>query len=98
MSFDAAAWQRSWSELEEAPTVRQRMVEDVIGGVLPGKSRQDIERLLGQSRQTPYFKETGRDLIYKLGPERGVFSIDSEWLLIWLDDRGRFRIAETVTD
>jgi len=34
---------------------------------------------------------TGRDLIYVLGPQRdSYFTIDSEWLLIWLDKKGRF--------
>jgi hypothetical protein len=96
--FDSADWQAASSNRGDAPTVRQRMVGDVVQRLLPGKSRGEIERLLGPSLDTKYFKETGRDLIYVLGPERSFISIDDEWLLIWLDQAGRFRQAEMVTD
>ncbi len=96
--FDSADWQAASSSRDDTPTVRQRMVGDVVQRLLPGKSRGEIERLLGPSPDTKYFKETGRDLIYVLGPERSFISIDDEWLLIWLDQAGRFRQAEIVTD
>jgi hypothetical protein len=82
----------------DTPTARQQMVGEVVQRLLPGKTRGELERLLGPSLDTPYFKTTGRDLIYVLGPERSFISIDSEWLLIWLDQAGRFRRAEIVTD
>lgn len=66
---------------------------------LPAKTRNEVERLLGPSLVTPYFKGTKRDLIYFLGPERSsYFKIDSEWLLIWLDAQGRFDHYRMSTD
>jgi outer membrane protein assembly factor BamE (lipoprotein component of BamABCDE complex) len=72
-------------------TPRQKMLGDVVDNVLPGKTRAEIEAILGSPEETSCFANTGRDLIYSTGPERDTpFSIDSEWLLIWLDDQGRF--------
>lgn len=46
-----------------------------------------------------YFQSTGRDLIYITGPERdSLFGIDSEWLLIWLDENGIYKRHAIVTD
>ena len=99
--FDRAEWRdpRSSAFVPGDITVRQKMLGDVVSTVLPGRSRGDIEQLLGPSLDTPYFKNTGRDLIYILGAERGsMFSIDSEWLLIWFDDSGRLERYEIRTD
>lgn len=55
--------------------------------------------MLGTSLDTPYFQSTGRDLIYVTGPERdSLFSIDSEWLLIWVDENGIYKRHAVVTD
>jgi hypothetical protein len=63
------------------------------------QDRAGLEALLGPSLETPYFASTGRDLIFILGPERdSFFGIDSEWLLIWLDDSGHFARYEIYTD
>ena len=51
--------------------------------------------MLGEPPDTGYFKQY--DLVYWLGDERGFFSIDSEWLVIRIDD-GRVIEAEIVTD
>ena len=45
---------------------------------------------LGPLLDTPYFRSTGRDMIYMNGPEREAFALDSAWLLIWIDESGRF--------
>ena len=67
------------------------MLGSVVDRLEPRQDRVKIEALLGPSLDTPYFENTGRDLIYILGPERdSFFGIDSEWLLIWLDDSGHF--------
>ena len=72
-------------------SARQTMLTNLVADVLPGKDRGQIENLLGPSLDTPYFKGIDKDLIYYLGPERSSsIQIDSESLLIWLDDRGRF--------
>ena len=46
--------------------------------------RSEVEILLGRAHETTYFNEW--DMVYQLGNERGLFSIDSEWLVINLDD------------
>lgn len=79
-------------------TSRQRMLADVIAR-LPHKSRSELEVMLGPSMDTPYFKSTGRDLIYVTGPQRDSFlAMDSEWLLIWLDEDGIYQRHAIVTD
>jgi len=72
------------------------MLGDVVETVLPGRSRQEIEQLLGPSLDWPAYKNTGRDLTYLLGPQRRVLSLKYEWLLIWLDRNGRFRRFEVA--
>lgn len=80
-------------------TSRQKMLGSLVERFKPSQSRAEIEALLGSSLQTPYFESTGRDLIYVLGPERdSFFAIDSEWLLIWLDDSDHFERYEIYTD
>jgi hypothetical protein len=99
--FDRAAWNhpRSSDSVEGDITPRQKMLADVVNRVLPGKTRQEIEEKLGASLDSPYFGSSGRDLIYVTGPERdSMFAIDSEWLLIWLDESGRFERYEIATD
>jgi hypothetical protein len=59
------------------------MLADVVRR-LPGATCEQVERDLGPSLQTPYFRSTGRDLIYWLGPGRAFMSFDSEWLHVWL--------------
>jgi hypothetical protein len=99
--FDPIAWRQATSTEFVAGdiTIRQKMLGDVVDNFLPGRSRADIESILGPSLDTPYFRGTGRDLIYVLGPERqSYFAIDSEWLLIWLDSAGRFEKYAIYTD
>jgi len=93
-SFDRTLWRdlHSAEYVEGDITPRQKMLADVVKNVLPGRTRAELEELLGPSLDTLYFKKEGRDLIYVLGPERdGYITIDSEWLLIWLDKDGRFK-------
>lgn len=90
--FDRSSWTASPPSVRGDITPRQKMLGDVVENLLPGKSRNEIEEMLGKSEVTSYFEETGRDLIYMTGPERDTpFSIDSEWLLIWLDENSRFQ-------
>jgi len=98
--FDAQIWSAKTSANYVANdfTPRQKMLKDVVENIIPGKSRDEIERLLGQSLETGYFTASERDLIYILGPERSFISIDSEWLLIWLDNEGQFERYAIYTD
>jgi len=100
-AFHSAQWKADHSSdtRNGGPSVRQEMLGEVVTHILPGKTRSEIEELLGPSLVTPYFGRTKRDLIYFLGPERGSYiRIDSEWLLIWLDTQGRFHHYQIATD
>jgi len=93
LEFDAQIWQDPESSefVRGDITPRQKMLGSVVERLEPSLTRGQIEELLGASLDTPYFASLGRDLIYILGPERdSLFGIDSEWLLIWLDENGRF--------
>jgi hypothetical protein len=99
-NFDQSVWldPRSIDDMENNTTARQRMLGAVVAE-LPGRTRAEIEKTLGPSLDTEYFKSNGRDLIYILGPERdSPFRIDSEWLLIWLDETGTFERYQIATD
>ena len=94
--FDSAVWRdtvAAYSEL--AP--RACMIDDLLQQQrLVGMDRDAVIGLLGEPARTGYFKEF--DLVYWLGPERGLFSIDSEWLVMRLDANGRVTEARLVTD
>lgn len=69
------------------PSHRTQYVDDLIDSkILDGLSRVEVEEVLGTPDSTDYFANMGRDMIYWLGTERGFMGIDSEWLLIWLEN------------
>jgi hypothetical protein len=103
-SYDRQFGREAWLDPESANhisgdiTPRQKMLAEVVKK-LPGLRRSEIENMLGPTLDTAYFQSTGRDLIYITGPERdSLFGIDSEWLLIWLDENGIYKRHAVVTD
>ena len=87
LKFDSAVWKKDESEPlpKNLVTARQKMLKDLVKKILPGKSRDEIMKLLGPSTQTSNFR--GKyDLIYVLGPQRDI-GIDYEWLLIYLKNQ-----------
>jgi hypothetical protein len=100
MAFDGGTWrdEESAAYVKGDITPRQKMLGDIVANVLPGRSRTEIEAQLGPFLDTSYFKSTGRDLIYVTGPDRNPFGIDSEWLLIWLNDSGMFERYDIAQD
>ena len=64
-----------------------RMYSSLSGGTI---------RKIGEPPRSVYF--TDYDFVYRLGPERSFFSIDSEWLVIKLDSIGRVSEARLATD
>ncbi len=99
--FDSAIWQSPGSAeyIEDDITPRQKMLGDVVARVLPGRGRGQLEALLGPSLDTQYFASSGRDMIYVLGPMRdSLFAMDSEWLLVWLNQSGQFERYEIAGD
>lgn len=77
--FDAAAWKSL--NRRDAEGLRAHMVDDLLRRhTLVGMTRAQVDELLGVPPPTDYFREY--DYVYWLGPERGPFGIDSEWLVL----------------
>ncbi len=97
-SFEAGVWRLEPTNDTSPWPTRLRMVDDLlVSHRLIGLGRADVLELLGPPDDVEFFRETSRrsddedwDLGYKLGPERGKFMrIDSEWLLLDLDQQER---------
>ncbi len=97
VAFDAPSWRaRSLDQDVKWPT-RLRMIDDLMGKRrLDGLSPPDVLALLGPADQTSKWKEW--DLVYWLGPERGPFGVDSEWLVIKFDSSGAVQNYQIVRD
>ncbi len=81
---------------QDAP--RLRMADGLIeSGVLMGKTRAQIDAMLGPQTDTPYFRPR-YDFVYWLGAERGYMSIDSEWLVLRIGATGGVAEARIVRD
>jgi len=64
------------------------MVDDLLRTHdLRGWGRSQVVSLLGEPDQTNW--DTDGQLVYHLGPERGLFRIDSEWLVVTVGDDGK---------
>lgn len=82
--FNSAAWQDSARVFSQDP-VRMRMIEDLLKRQkLSGMTRAQTVAILGEPDETPYFREW--DMVYWLDPESGLIGLDSEWLLLRLDE------------
>lgn len=80
------------------PSKRVDMVDNLVSdGRLKGKTKIEIIDLLGIQDKDAYFIEPN-NLVYYLGDERGFISIDSEWLIIWFDDKEKVLDYEIRTD
>lgn len=92
--FDSTRW-KTVSRADDQ--TRVHMIEHLIwSGKLDGLSRSDVIDLLGPASDSGYFRD--RDLVYHLGNQRSLLSLDSEWLVIDLDPRGRVARYEVVSD
>lgn len=77
--FSTGSWQKY-------PEKRVDMVDDLLSKYeLVGMTQEEVISLLGKSTDTEYFK-TENNMVYYLGPERGLISIDSEWLVMEMQD------------
>jgi len=95
LPFDRAVWNAEVEDLEDFR--RHRMADWLVQRRrLIGMSRGEVLSALGEPTVTSHFREY--DLVYVLGNERGWLSIDSEWLLMRLDDTGRVSAAEIARD
>jgi hypothetical protein len=84
LKFDSATWKSSpaMDARSSMHDRRQRMADDFLAAHNPiGWTRHQVLDKLGPDDDTQYFRQY-YDLVYFLGPERGGFPIDSEWLVI----------------
>ena len=81
-SFDSELWQQN--KLQLGSKVRLGMADRIVARhMLRGMTSSQVTDMLGKPPATEYFRDW--DLVYWLGPERGFLSIDSEWLVVKLD-------------
>lgn len=77
---------------------RTYMVEDLLKKYnLKEMTKDEVTTLLGKPTDTGYFQKEN-NMVYYLGPERGLISIDSEWLVIEFDDRENVKEYMVLTD
>ena len=93
---DASFWRSSELVAEGDALDRRRDIADRIErcGLLTGKTRADVRRLLGE----PESRDTANERTYwyyTVGPERGAFSVDGEVLAVSFRDR---RVAGVSVD
>jgi hypothetical protein len=92
--FEPVAWQRNFEAASMWPA-RLTMVDDLLASHrLQGLHREEVIRLLGPPDRGTTFP--GWHMVYLLGPERGLIRIDSEWLVIRLNEAGR--VAEAAVE
>lgn len=60
-------------------------------------TKDEITGLLGTPPETNYFKDKD-NIVYYLGDERGLISIDSEWLIFDFDENGKVKSYEVRRD
>jgi hypothetical protein len=94
--FDSELWIADDSTvMREGINDRQKMLGDVIENILPGKSRNEIIRLLGLSSDD----SNQPTLLFYLGPARGDSSgIAVEWLKVHLGPSGNFEKYEVFRE
>lgn len=91
-AFDARLWRDQERVAHDARwPPRLCMVDDLLAsGRLDGLSHPEVLELLGPpSDPTTHLVGRAEEISYWLGPERGPFGIDSEWLAVRFDAEGR---------
>jgi hypothetical protein len=87
---------------EDPPTRAQLIADGLIRcQILRGLDRQAVDRLLGRPDASGGWSRVDlahKQWEYELGANRGWFAIDSEWLTIRFDGRGRARRVSIVQD
>jgi hypothetical protein len=80
-----------------AEPYRTRMVDDLLDRTdFRGMTREQVVAVIGEPSDTEYFSDW--DMVYYLGPERGLFSVDSEWLTLRLDAQGKVSEVAVLRD
>ena len=95
--FASDTWKARSMDADLSWPTRLRMVDDLLRRhLLDNATRAQVEVMLGPADNTQYFREW--DLVYRLGPERGFIRIDSEWLVLRIDQAGRVAEYRIVRD
>ena len=90
-SFTAEKWLNSDTE-------KVYMVDDLLNDYdIREMTKDEVISLLGTPTTTEYFKDDN-NIVYYLGDERGLISIDSEWLVIDFDESEKVSKYEIITD
>ena len=90
-------WVAGESDYSDPWKKRHRMADWlVLSRSLLGSTREEVISLLGGPPKTGKF--TDWDLVYVLGAQRGLFSIDSEWLVLRFDRSGHAVDARIMRD
>lgn len=90
--FSSAIWKREAESGERVSMVNALLLTYELNGA----SRREIVALLGPPTATDYFSEW--DAVYWLGDERGLFRIDSEWLVFRYDREDRVAEYAVLSD
>lgn len=101
--FESETWKKfprssnEWPRTDLRP-IRLRMIDDLVAKHdFKGKTREEVESLLGSKTKTEYFAEW--DLVYYLGPGRYGNAIgDSEWLVFRFHTNGSVQDCQVVHD
>ena len=94
--FDAERW-KAGAPARNTVVQRAGMAEDFLRRYdAVGMTRAELVALLGEPDETDKFVDY--DLVYWLGPERGLVGVDSEWLVFRLGDAGTATEARIVAD
>jgi hypothetical protein len=105
--FDQNKWQSQADNNDIFWPARLCMAGDLVdSGRLDGLSREQVSALLGAPSDSPDGKTAARldvqagpnDICYYLGPERGYFRVDSEWLVILFDKNDKVKAYRIRTD
>lgn len=75
--------------------VRSKMIYDLTKNHLRNKNKNELIAMLGEPNKK-YFKSV--DLVYNLGMESGLISMDCQWLLIYLDSNKQYKFYKLKTD
>ena len=91
--FDAVVWRNSDEVSEDFMWPHKlRMVDSLIESkILDDLNREQVIKLLGTptSDFSPEYRHQPNEIYFNLGPERGFFRIDSKWLSITFDEKGK---------
>lgn len=80
--YNRAIHRFSTEQWVDYPQERVGIVDNLLKKYqLLGITREEVILLLGEETETDYFK-TENNMVYYLGQERSLISIDSEWLVL----------------